>query len=82
MDFQQILDWGYTFYAQYPIFCYILLGVVVLLTLWKPAKVLKTSLLLLVLLVVLYICFFLIGSLNVGMDAKNRAAHKTEKALE
>lgn len=82
MDFQPLIDWGYSFYAQYPLFSYVLAAVLLLLILWKPAKVLKAAILLLVLSLILYVCFYLIGSMNVGMDVKEKAIHRTEKAIE
>lgn len=82
MDFQPLIDWGYSFYAQYQIFCYVLAGILVLLSLWKPFKILKAACLLLTLAVIVYICFYLIDSMNVGMDVKEKAIHRTEKAIE
>ncbi|WP_303720178.1 hypothetical protein [Malonomonas rubra] len=82
MDFQPLLDWVYTYYVQYPTFFYVVVGVLLLLILWKPAKVLKTTFLVLVLIFIVYICFYLIGSMNVGMNVKEKAIHRTEKAIE
>jgi len=82
MDFQPLFDWTYTFYIQYPIFCYLLAGVLVLLTLWKPVKVLKASCLILVLAGILYICFSLIGSMNAGVNIKEKAINRTEEAIK
>lgn len=82
MDFQPLFDWIYTYYVNYPIFFYVLGGALLLLILWKPAKVLKTTFLILVLVVIVYICFYLIGSMNVGMNVKDKAIHRTQKAIE
>ena len=82
MDFSQISDWAITFYRQYPEFCSVVAAILLLLILWKPFKVLKNVLLLLVLAVIVYAAFYLIGSMNVGMDIKNKAIHRTEKAIK
>ena len=82
MDFQPLLDWCFNFYAQYPIFCYVLAGVLLLLALWKPVKVIKTALLVLVLIVILYICITIVNSMMGGMQSKEKAVHRTEKAIE
>lgn len=82
MDFQPLINWTYNFYAQYPIFCYVFSGILLLFALWKPFKILKAACLLLVLAIIVYICFYLIGSMNVGMDVKEKAIHRTENAIE
>lgn len=82
MDLQTLYAWAQHFYLQYPIFCYVLGGILLLLTFWKPLKVLKAALLLLALAVILYICFALIDSMNFGREIKEKAIHRTEKSLE
>ncbi len=82
MDLQPLLDWGLSFYHRYPEFCYVAAGVLVLLALWKPFKVLRAACVMLVLAVLVYIGFFLINSMNVGIKVKDKAIHRTEKALE
>ena len=82
MDFQPLFDWTYNFYLQYPTFCYVIGGGMLLLALWKPLKVLKGILLLLLLALILYLCFFMIKSINFSMDVKEKAIHRTEKAIE
>lgn len=82
MDVQPLLDWCFNFYAQYPTFCYVLAGVVLLLTLWKPAKVIKITLLTLVLIVILYICSSIVTSMQGGANIKEKALRRTEQALE
>jgi hypothetical protein len=82
MDLEHLFDWGYTFYVQYPVFCYVAGGILLLLVLWKPFKVLKSAFLVLVLVAIVYIAFYLIDSMNVGLDVKDKAVHRTEKAIE
>ena len=82
MDFQPLIDGVHNIYAQYPLYCYLAAGALFLLTVWKPAKMLKRALLLLVLLVVVYICFFLIDSMFSGVDVKQKAIHRTESKIE
>lgn len=82
MDLQQLSDWGYTFYVQYPAFCYVAGGIFLLLVLWKPFKVLKSAFLVLVLAAVVSIAFYLLDSMNVGLEVKGKAVHRTEKAIE
>lgn len=82
MDFHPLFDWCFNFYAQYPIFCYVLVGALLLLILWKPAKVIKTALLILVLIVILYVCINIVNSMMGGMQIKDKAIHRTEKAIE
>lgn len=82
MDVQQIVAWGESFYGQYPLFCYIAGGLLLLLALWKPFKVLKNVCLLLVLVAVVAAAFYLIDSMNFGVKIKNKAIHRTEKAIE
>lgn len=82
MDFQQLIDWGYSFYAQYPIFCYVVAGILLLVSLWKPFNALKMAFLLLVLATILCLCFYLIDSMNVGMEIKKGASQRTQKELD
>ena len=82
MDFQPLIDWCRSYYAQYPIFCYVLAGVILLLLLWKPTKVLKTLVLILVLVVILYICATLVGSIQGGSSLTDKAVRRTEKGIE
>lgn len=82
MNLHPLFDWCFNFYAQYPIFCYVLAGVLLLLALWKPAKVIKTTLLILVLIVILYVCFNIVNSMMGSMQSKEKAVHRTEKAIE
>jgi len=82
MDLHQVIDWGFDFYLRYPIFCYVVAGVLLVLILWKPAKVLKTAFLLLILLALLYAAFFLINSMNIGVQVKEQGIQKMEKALK
>ena len=82
MDFQQILDWGLSFYRQQPIFCYVALGILLLFSLWKPLKALKTACLLLVLVTLIYVSFYFLETMNFGIDAKSKAIQQTEKSLE
>lgn len=82
MDLQPLLTWGHDLYTEYPLYFYLIAGALLLLTLWKPAKMLKRALLLLVLLAVLYVCFFLIDSMRTGVDVKQKAAHRTEDMIE
>lgn len=82
MDFAPIFDWAINFYSQYPQFCYIVGGILLVLVLWKPAKVLKNALLLLVLLLVVYVAFYMVDSMNFGKKIKEEAIHRTEKAIE
>ena len=81
MDLNPLIDWTVDYYARYPIFCYAAGGILLLLTLWKPIKVLKNAFLLLILLTLLYFGSQLIGSLEVGMKASDKAAKRTEEAI-
>ncbi len=82
MDFHSLIAWAQSLYASYPLYCYLAAGALLLLTLWKPAKMLKNAFLLLILLAVLYVCFFLIDSMKTGVDVKEKAAHRTESQIE
>ena len=82
MNFNWIFDWGGDIYARYPIFCYVAAAVLFILLIWKPAKVLKTALLVLILLAILSAAFFLIQSTNVGVQVKEQGLQKMEKSLE
>lgn len=82
MDLDQVVDWGVNFYLHYPVFCYVLAGLLLVLILWKPAKVLKMAFLILILLAILYVAFFLIKSMNVGVQVKEHGLQKMEKALK
>jgi len=82
MDMQQLLDWPSSFYNQYPVFCYVAGGVVLLLIFWKPRNALKNLLFLLVLVLVLYICLTLVQSIDFGISVKDKEIHKTEKEIE
>ena len=82
MDLDLLVDWGYDFYASQPAFCYVLAGVLLVLLLWKPAKVVKTALLILILLAILFAAFFMIDSMKVGMQVKEQGIEKMEKSLQ
>jgi len=82
MGIQTLIDWAHTFFVQYSVFCYVLGGIILLLILWKPAKVLKTTFLILILLIILYACFYLLGIMNLGIDVKDKAIYRTEKSIE
>lgn len=82
MKLQTLIDWVHTFFVQYSVFCYVLGGAILLWTLWKPAKALKTTCLISILLVILYACFYLLGIMNLGMDVKDKTIHRTEKSIE
>jgi|GEM_PF-1863486 len=82
MDLSQVINWGVDFFYRYQVFCYVLAGVLLILLLWKPAKVMKTAFLVLILLAVLYFIFLLIDSMQVGVQVKQQGIHKSEKALE
>lgn len=82
MDFQALLEWARNLFARYPLYCSLAAAALLLLTLWKPAKMLKRAVLLLVLLVVLSLCFFLIDSMKTGVSIKEKAAQRTENLIE
>ncbi len=82
MNFQPLFNWAYSFYLQYSIFCYVIGGVVLLLVFWKPLKVLKSILLMLVLALILYLCFIMTQSVDFSIGVKEKAIHRTEKAIE
>ena len=82
MDLQPLFAWVQDLYSSDPIYFYLAGAILLLLTLWQPVKMLKRALLLLVMLVVLYICFFLIDSMKTGVDVKQKAAHRTESKIE
>ena len=82
MNFQPLFDWAYNFYLQYPIFCYVIGGGMLLLVLWKPLKVFKGILLMLVLATIVYLCFCMTNSINIGIGVKEKAIHRTENAIE
>jgi len=82
MDFQPLIDWGYSFYLQNSTFCHVFAAALLFFILWKPAKILKGIFLLLIMVIILYICYQLIGSMNAGMDIKENAVNRTERAIE
>ncbi len=82
MDFQLFIDWTNSFYQQYPLFCYVAGGALLLLSLWKPRKVLRSLLLALVLMVILYISFWLIDSINFGKGLTEKGIQRSEQAIE
>jgi len=82
MDFQLFIDWVNSFYQQYPLFCYVAGGALLLLSLWKPRKVLRSLLLALVLMVILYISFWLIDSINFGKGLTEKGIQRSEQAIE
>lgn len=82
MEISQLLDWGFSFYRQYPVLCYGLAAVLLVVTLWKPFKVLKAAFLLLVLAICLYIGLTLINTMKIGVENKNRGAHRLEQTTE
>ena len=82
MDFQPVIDWVQHLYARYPAPSYVIAGVLLLVLIWKPFKVLKKVFLLLIMAGILYVCFYLLDSMTAGMDSKDKAIHRTEKAIE
>lgn len=82
MDSNRMIEWGLNFYSRSPEFCYVVAGILLVLLLWKPLKVLKTALLLSILAAIIAISFYLIDSMDVGRKIKKDAIHRTEKALE
>jgi len=82
MDIDLLVDWGFDFYAHNQIFCLVAGGVLLILVLWKPLKVLKTAFLVLILLAILYAAFFLIDSMKVGVQVKEHGVQRMEKSLE
>ncbi len=82
MDFQLFIDWANSFYQQYPLFCYVAGGALLLLSLWKPRKVLRSLLLALILVALLYISFWLIDSINFGKDLTEKGIQRSEQAIE
>jgi hypothetical protein len=82
MDFKQVFAWMRDFYANYPIFCYMAAGILLVLLLWKPVKVLKTALLVFILLVVFSGIFYLIDSMKTGIRIEKQGMQQTEKSLQ
>ncbi len=82
MMLDNLLAWAGDFYARYPIFCYVAGGVLLLLVLWKPAKILKNIFLLLVLLAVIYFAVQVFGSLETGIKLKDKGTKRTEEAIK
>ena len=82
MDFELLIDWANSFYQQYPIFCYVLGGALLLMALWKPRKVLRSLLLALILVALLYFSFWLIDSINFGKDLTEKGIQRSEQAIE
>lgn len=82
MEFSQLYQLGLDFYHHYPLFCYIAAGLLALFALWKPFKVLKSVFWLTILVIIIYLIFQLIGSMDAGIKMKDKAIHRTEKALE
>ena len=82
MDIQLVLDWLLDLYAEFPIPFYLTAGILFALTLWQPVKMLKRALLFLVLLAVIYVCFYLLGSMMSGVDVKQKASSRTIEQIE
>ncbi len=82
MEISQLLDWGLSLYRQYPAFSYGIAAVLLVVTLWKPFKVLKTAFLLLVMAVCLYIGLTLISTMKAGVESKNKGIHRSEQTTE
>jgi len=82
MALSRVFDWGFQFYADYPMFCYVAGAVLLLLLLWKPAKVLKAAFLVVVLLTLLYLAFFLVDSMKTGVKVKEQGLDRMEKSLQ
>ncbi len=81
MDFD-LVDWALDFFAQNQLFCYVAAGILVVLIIWKPGKILKNAFLLLVLLGLIYFVMQIFTSINVGRSVKDKAIHKTERAMK
>ena len=82
MDFSVLIDWAQDLYASYPIFCYALGAVLLLLLLWKPARVLKIIFLAAVLMALIYGLVLLTDTITSGVKVKEGGLQKTQKALE
>jgi hypothetical protein len=82
MELHTVTAWAEDFYARYPIFCYLAGGIMLLLTLWKPAKILKNLFLVMVLLTIIYFAMQLFGSLQTGMILKDQGSKRTEDAIK
>ena len=81
MDFQPILNWFNNIYLQYPILCYVIGGAILVLVLWKPLKVLKFFLLMLVLALIVYACLYLTKAIDFGIATKETEMNRTLKEL-
>jgi len=77
-----LINWLTDLYYQYPLFCYLLGAVLLLLLIWKPAKLLKFAFLVLVLLGILYVAFTFINSAKTGAKYTKQGIEKSEKGLE
>ncbi len=78
---QNLIDQLFMFYHDNSVFCMVAGGILVVLLLWKPVKVLKGIILLIILAAVLYVAIRLVDSVNFGSSLKKSGIERTEKAL-
>ena len=78
---QSLIDKLFMFYEHNSLFCMVAGAALVLLILWKPAKMLKRIALVVVLALIVYTAISLVDSANFGSNLKKSGIERTEKAL-
>lgn len=81
MDFQTLLNWLNNIYLQYPILCYAIGGAILIFALWKPLKVLKFILLMLVLALIVYAGLYFTKAIDFGIATKETEMNRTLKEI-
>lgn len=82
MDVGLLWDWVGSLYERYPLFSYVAAVLFVLLLIWKPVKVLKNFLVILVFLTLLYLALNLVESMNFGVKVKEQGIRNSEKGID
>jgi len=82
MSIQPLFSWLNSLYLQNPILCYAIAGAIIVLVLWKPVKVLKFIVLVLVLALIVYASLYLTKAIDFSIATKKTEMNRTIEELD